>query len=321
MNTPPIPATIVTGFLGSGKTTLINHWLDWLGQRGEKVAYVKNEIGATDIDTTLLRGKNIASAELLNGCICCTLVGPFVDSIDELIKTHQPDRVIIESAGTAEPTALALMVDNHPQLDRDGMVSIIDVLNFEGYNEVTEAAKRQAELTDLLILNKVEQADLLTKKRVVGYLREVNETAPIVEAPNGKLNPDLVFGLQSVAVPTHHQHQDHDQHDHTDDDHHHGHEHTDGIDAITLSLAPVDLAVLTQVVEQLPRKVIRVKGWVNTSQGWQVLNAVNRRVGWSQLEKTPDNSQLILIGFGMASLQAELEGLLRQAELRPGGTS
>ena len=79
-----IPTTVFTGFLGSGKTTIIKYLIEHLAAQGIKVAYIKNEIGSEDFDTELIKGEHIETKELLNGCICCTLIGPFMSSIDEL---------------------------------------------------------------------------------------------------------------------------------------------------------------------------------------------------------------------------------------------
>ena len=135
MNFQLTPTTIITGFLGSGKTTIINHLIEYLQNQGERVAYIKNEIGDEDLDAKLMKGKYIEAKEVLGGCICCTLVGPFIKAINELVDTYQPDRIIVESAGTADPAALSLMVQDHPKLIRDGTVAIIDVQNFSGYKD------------------------------------------------------------------------------------------------------------------------------------------------------------------------------------------
>lgn len=290
-----VPTTIITGFLGSGKTTIINHLIDYLQTKGEKVAYIKNEIGEEDIDAKLMRGKNIQARELLNGCICCTLVGPFINSINELVSTYGPDRVIVESAGTADPASLALMVEDHPLLSRDGLVAIIDVENFEGYKDIHDAAKRQAEMTDLIIFNKVENVNISQKRRVVGYVRELNEYSPIVEAPNGKINPELVFGLQVRELPNlvgENLHRDHD----------------DQITAFDFfSDKSFDKNKLTQAIKDLPKSVFRVKGVAKIDQDWQVLNAAYKRVDYSKVPESLlaefKQTKLIIIGFQVKQQQ------------------
>jgi len=197
-----IPTTVFSGFLGSGKTTIISNLIDELQANNQQVIYIKNEIGDTDIDGKVLEGKGIKTKELLNGCICCTLVGPFISSINEIVETFSPDKIIIEASGAADPSALALMISLHPNLARDGVIGIIDVVNFEGYKDLSVTAQNQTKFTDLIIFNKIELVDIAKKKAVVGYVRELNAHSPIIEAPNGKISSKLVFGLNSKDLPT-----------------------------------------------------------------------------------------------------------------------
>lgn len=295
-----LPTTIVNGFLGSGKTTIISHLIDELISQKEKVVYVKNEIGETDLDAQLMRGKNIVAKELLNGCICCTLVGPFLASINELISTYQPDRIIIESAGSADPASLALMVDNHPSLKRDGVISIIDVVNFNGYDKINHVTKRQAEFTDLIIFNKVELVDQKRKMQVVGYVREINEKSPIIEAKNGQVAGNLIFGITTSLIPQL------DAHEHS----HHNEE--DEITAFTYkSEKEIDKSALKTFLQNLPKNIFRVKGFfADKDRKWVVNHVFNR----TDFEEMPENlttnlnttTQLIFIGYKSQVNQAEI---------------
>lgn len=316
-----IPTTVITGFLGSGKTTIIKHLIEHLTKKGQKVAYVKNEIGEEDFDTQLIQGQNIQTKELLNGCICCTLVGPFMAAIDELASLHKFDRIIIETAGSADPATMALSVSNHPRLIRDGVITIVDVVHFDGYEDLTFVAKRQAELTDLIVFNKVELADTQRKQAVVGYVRELNERAPIVEAVGGILNPSVAFGIASSEV-TEILAQDLPDHTHSQN---HSHETEDGISAFTfVSEAMFDKQVLKECIQnQLPKTVIRVKGLVQFQTGWEVVNAVYKRFD-SQLapkelvqQRTKkQQTRLIVIGYKISDDEKRVSDLLRRAELR-----
>lgn len=273
---PNIPTTIFTGFLGSGKTTIISHLIDQLQAKGEQVVFIKNEIGETDIDSLMMQQKGIETEELLNGCICCTLVGPFLHSIDELIERFSPDRIIIEASGAADPAALALMVSSHPKLERDGVISIIDVLNFEGYQDLTITAKEQTKFTDLLVFNKVELVDLDHKKRIVGYVRELNTQSPIIEAPEGKIDISVVFGITSKELDQllteHGQSQSHE------------HIKTDSFESTTLtSTNTFSQEKLTQKLSDIPKNIFRAKGIVHTQQGWQILNMVAGRTTFTSL--------------------------------------
>lgn len=290
MNTEKqIPTTVINGFLGSGKTTIISHLIDHLISKNKKVVYVKNEIGEMDLDAKLMRGKNIISQELLNGCICCTLVGPFIASIDEISKEYNPDRIIIESAGSADPASIALMVENHPKLRRDGVIVIIDVLNFNGYDKIDEVSKRQTEFTDLIILNKVEQVDIRRKKRVVGYIRILNEKSPIVEAPSGKINPDLVFGLGETDLG--------EFINHHPEDHH---QEEDQINAFTyISNKKFTKESLNNFLSNLPKNIFRVKGIFQTEDKPLVVNGVFNRFDFKTLDETVNEkmTKLIFIGY------------------------
>lgn len=314
----PIPTTVVTGFLGAGKTTIITHLVEKLQKQDIQVVYIKNEIGDADIDSKIMTGKNIRSQELLNGCICCTLVGPFHNAILEIVQQFKPDRIIIEASGAADPAALALMVDAHPNLMRDGVVSVVDVVNFQGYQDLSTTARNQTKFTDLLIFNKIEQTDLQRKQAVVGYVRELNSHAPIIEAPRGKVSPQVVFGIASQdlrqILKKHEQVPSENQ---TQESHPHKHVENDGIEAFHISIeSEFDKTGLEKWLLTLPKQVFRVKGLVKLDdQSWQVVNRVGVRV---DLKPAPADLQvtktlLIFIGFNIkrykAKFQEDLESI------------
>ncbi|HYD35234.1 MAG TPA: GTP-binding protein [Vitreimonas sp.] len=293
----------MTGFLGSGKTTIILSLIDQLQRRGEQVVYIKNEIGSENIDGQLAQNKTVQTTELLNGCICCTLVGPFISAIDELMLQHQPDRIIIEASGAAEPSAIALMVSSHARLTRDGVISIIDVENFEGYKDISFTAQQQAKFTDLILLNKVELVDDDRKRAVVGYIRELNASSPILEAPHGQISPAVVFGLHPAEITSHPP-----EHVHTADEH-------EDIDTLTITVAePPSLTSLRTALGALPKAVFRVKGILSINTGEVMLiNKVGTRIEISPLEDQDihSTSKLVLIGFRLQDQQENILSSLR----------
>jgi G3E family GTPase len=297
-----IPTTVINGFLGSGKTTIISHLIDYLTEKNKKVVYVKNEVGEMDLDAKLMRGKNIISQELLNGCICCTLVGPFIASIDEIAQTYHPDRIIIESAGSADPASIALMVENHPKLKRDGVIVIIDVLNFNGYDKIDEVSKRQTEFTDLIVFNKVEEVDNQRKSQVVGYVRVLNEKAPIVEAPKGKINPELVFGIGETDLG--------DIKDHNPEHHD---EESDQITAFSyISNKKFDQNSLNDFLVNLPKSIFRVKGIFQTEDKPMIINGVFKRFDFEDINDQIEEKQtkLIFIGYQAEKNKEEITSKL-----------
>jgi G3E family GTPase len=305
-----IPVTIVTGFLGSGKTTIISSLIDFLLQSGVKVAYIKNEIGSEDIDGKLMRGKNIDTRELLNGCICCTLTGPFYHAVSELVETIHPDRIIIEASGVADPSAIALLVSSHPLVYRDGVIGVIDVVNFEGYKDLSETARRQAQFTDVIVFNKIEAVSLERKKSVVGFVRELNDTSPIVESPQGILDPRLAFGITPIEKIWAHEHEH--IHDHTT------HLTDESIQTIHITKSGLmDKEKLMKILSDLPVNIIRVKGYIQTQDGVYLLNKVGVHtvfVKEQSLSGEKENN-IICIGFSLSEWEEDIKVKIMGASL------
>ena len=135
----PIPITIVTGFLGSGKTTLILNLIPQL-PKDYRLALLKNEFGDVAIDSQLASSSSISGVkELLNGCICCNLVGQLGDALETLRKDVRPDRIIIETSGSAFPATLAIEVNRLGRetgcFSLDGVIVVIDVENWYIYSQ------------------------------------------------------------------------------------------------------------------------------------------------------------------------------------------
>lgn len=189
-----VPVTIVTGFLGSGKTTLINYLLTEVGAR-EKLAIIKNEIGDVAVDSKIIKGKNIVMKELLNGCVCCTLVGELEDSLKELVDTVKPDRIIIEASGAANPAILAVNLDRLPFVKRDLIVTLIDAVHFEGYKDKSIVMKMQQKFTDLIVVNRVEEVDEDKLEHVLDDIYEIRPGVPVVKTASGRVDAEILFGV------------------------------------------------------------------------------------------------------------------------------
>jgi G3E family GTPase len=317
MNTQT-PTTIFSGFIGSGKTTIIGHLIDQLQAQNTQVVYIKNEVGDVDLDAKIMQGKNIQTRELLNGCICCTLVGPFYLSITEIVNQYHPDRILIEASGAADPSALALMVSSHPLLKRDGVIGVVDVVNFEGFSDLSVTSQNQTKFTDLIIFNKVELADLARKQSVVGYVRELNSHSPIIEALEGKVSPEVIFGLdgsgvggteisdtgldkllkkQTQELPHQHSH----------------HLEKDQIAAVNRVLDhALDEKTFRAWLETLPTRVFRAKGiFMTPDQKYKLFNKVGQRVDIEDFanDKAEIKPIVILIGHRLADSDNLFENL------------
>lgn len=300
------PVTIFSGFLGSGKTTLIANLVDELQKKDEKVVYLKNEIGDASVDTKMMKRHHIPTSELLSGCICCTLVGSFAVALKDIVVEYHPDRIIVEASGAADPSAIALTVSSIKEVYRDAVIGVIDVVNFTGYKDISLTARHQAEFTDIIVFNKIELVDDQQKMAVVGYVRELNEKAPIVEAPVGRVDSRLVVGITQPTV-----HSTHSKKESKKEAHHH-HDHTHELDTITIQVPEfIPSLELRAWLTTLPKTVFRGKGVVKTADGVMMVNKVGQRVELKQEEELKPSQDLILIGFSITSLQKELQKQLK----------
>ncbi|BEI90348.1 uncharacterized protein CcaverHIS019_0304180 [Cutaneotrichosporon cavernicola] len=197
----PTPVTCFTGFLGAGKTTTI---LGLLGKLPEdyKVMLLKNEYGDVEVDSLLAKQSNISGVtEILNGCLCCTMVGLVENALVEIREKYHPDRIIIESSGSAFPATLALQIRSLESkgFKLDGVVTVIDCVNFRGYEDDSPTAKLQAQYTDLHILSKHEDVSEREFDLLLDRLGDLTDSTPHIKVSREKpLTPELVFGLDST---------------------------------------------------------------------------------------------------------------------------
>ncbi|KAJ3114608.1 hypothetical protein HK100_001609 [Physocladia obscura] len=202
------PVTVFTGFLGSGKTTILLALLAQIPKE-YNVVVLKNEFGDITVDSQLIdsaagvnggRKSSVRVAEMLNGCLCCVLVGQMKNALLDIKEKYNPDRIIIETSGSAFPAPIAWQIR---QLEPDGfsldaIITVIDCVNFTGYEDTSYTAKMQAKYTDLILLNKHE---LITERQfdiLLDHVYELNEDTPKFKC-NGTqgVSPSLIFGIDT----------------------------------------------------------------------------------------------------------------------------
>ena len=193
-----------TGFLGSGKTTLILNLIPQL-PKTYKLALLKNEFGDLAVDSALASEVSISGVrELLNGCICCNLVGQLGDALFELRDEVSPDRIIIETSGSAFPATLAMEVNRIAREDGgfslDGVVSVIDVENWKGYEDTSVTAKMQAKYTDLIVFNKWELVDEMAFVRCLDRVGDLDVETAWVKSRKGLVDLGVVVGIDGALI-------------------------------------------------------------------------------------------------------------------------
>ena len=288
-----IPVTVITGFLGSGKTSLIRHLLQ--NNQGRRIAVLVNEFGELGIDGELLKsceicpedgeqGSNIF--ELTNGCLCCTVQEEFYPTMQQLIKRRDSiDCILIETSGLALPKPLVKAFrwqEIRAAATVDAVITVVDCAAVASGTFASDpeaiAAQRQADdslehetplqelfedqlaCADLVVLNKTDLVDLETKLEVEELIKqELPRVVKIVESDRGQVDASILLGFQAAVEdnldsrPSHHD---------TEEDHEHDEEITSTHVVLDRSFDPEKLQQqLQQLAHQ--QEIYRIKGFVS----------------------------------------------------------
>ena len=336
-----IPCTIITGFLGAGKTTLVRHLLE--NANGRRLAVLVNEFGDLGFDGSFIEGCGIEGCtqddivELPNGCLCCTVADDFVPALNTLLnRPNPPEHILIETSGLALPKPLVRAFnwpDIRSRVTVDGVIAVVDGpaiasgafaedpdaleaqrasdSSVEHENPLEEVFEDQLLCADLIILNKTDQMQPGDKGKV---LAEINEHLPravkVIETAHGKVDPTVLLGMGAAAEadldsrPSHHE---------TADDHDH-----DDFESVAF---PVDaVATPEALVARVERAaeaagVLRIKGFapVNGKPMRLVVQGVGQRVAhhfdrpWKANEARDGRMVVIgLKGFDVKAVEAAL---------------
>ena len=189
-----IPCDIVTGFLGSGKTTLLKYVLQH-GLNNRRVAIVMNELGDLGVDGKVIKDLEAVEklVELDNGCICCSIGFRFALAIQEIVETANPELIIIETTGVAEPQPL-LQELGIAGLTLDAVITVVDAENLLGVHSQSVVTEKQIEAADFIVLNKIDLVDEKHLRKVEKYLQKLNDRALLLPASYGQVKTDLLFG-------------------------------------------------------------------------------------------------------------------------------
>ena len=297
-----IPATIITGFLGAGKTTLIRHMLE--NVQGRRIALIINEFGDLGVDGDILKGCGDETCreedvmELSNGCICCTVADDFIPTMEKLLaREDKPDHIVIETSGLALPQPL-VRAFNWPgistQVTVDGVVTVVDGKavtdgrfahsvkaidaqrkldeNLDHETPLSELFEDQVACADMIVVNKADLLDAAQADALVASLRSsARDGVQVVKTSMGKLPVDVLLG-QGIGAEAdltsrhelHHHHHDDDKHGH----HHHEHDH-DAFESFVVNLGEIsDAKQFADQTSDIIRAhdILRLKGFAAVAE-------------------------------------------------------
>lgn len=339
----PVPIYILSGFLGSGKTTLLSHAIRYMKEKDRKVAVVMNELGEVNLDGVAV-GMEVPMAEMLDGCICCTVRGDLGITIQQLILDEKPDVVFIEATGVANPMEILDGVTEaslYMKVELKGVITVVDAAHLheqmeKGAGKTYRLMEEQVRCASVLILNKTDLVDASKLDSLEEALKEWNPHAPLIRAIRAEVEPALLW--ESELTPAHgrehgedgscgcghgHNHGEHHGHEHSHSHghsckhHHHSHEH---VMVLTRYLkGAVDSSAFEELVGRLPDSVYRAKGvltFQDTANRY-LFQFAYRQADFMKITpqvNVPDVVVFIGEQIPKQQLEAELDRLEQQAE-------
>lgn len=191
------PFILLTGFLGAGKTSFLQHYLEYQTRRSRFVAVIQNEIGAQGLDGKLL-GYTVVEVDA--GCVCCTLAGNLGRAVSGILERFTPDSVILETSGLADPFNLYEELEAlSERLRLDATVTVVDAVNLEAALAKGPIAADQIRAADILVVNKCDLVDAQRAAAVEDRLASLNPAALRFRTVGGDLNPALLFDAEVTA--------------------------------------------------------------------------------------------------------------------------
>ncbi|HVV85357.1 MAG TPA: GTP-binding protein [Kofleriaceae bacterium] len=320
-----VTTIVLTGFLGAGKTTLVNRLIAARAARGAagadagggKLAIIVNELGAVGVDGDLLPRGSARQVELPGGCVCCVLAGDLERTVEEMLAANPDvDTLVLETTGVAEPLPIVWTLEREPLAARlrvAAVVTLVDPSSFAAARRTSTAAEIQVEGADVILLSK---ADVTAEAEREAARAEVERLAPGRPVLEGSAAEQVGWLLEVLEDPEResghaHGHEHEHAHEHGDDCDDDAHAHAPGITGahgVTAVAVPapetVDLEQLEDELAALPAGYFRIKGIVHAfdprrgerAPGWAVVHRVGARVSSEEVAPPSEPARLVALG-------------------------
>jgi G3E family GTPase len=292
---PPIPVTLIAGFLGAGKTTLLNHILS--GDHGMRAAVLVNDFGAINIDAKLIVGVENDTVQLSNGCVCCTIRDDLIGACIGLLQRPEcPEHLFVELSGVSAPVpVLNSFLETRLQhaFCFNSILSVVDSEQLPKLSgEMARLARDQIGVADVVVLNKTDLVSADELAVVKQLVQRITPGSRVIEAVQGRIPLELIFEGSATDPAARRER-----------DHHDGHNHPHGFTTWSwTSDQALSLPKLRALLEQFPETVYRCKGVVQIEEmpvNRYVLQMVGKRYCFEESgrwDNEAPRSEIVLIG-------------------------
>lgn len=284
--TPDIPLTVIGGYLGAGKTTLVNHLIT--NPKSPRLAIIVNDFGALNIDESLIKSRDGDTVSLTNGCVCCSLSNALADGLSVLLdRCPKPEHIVLEASGVAEPRRVAqygLLISG---VRLAAVIGVADAETVEAQAKdkfVGPLIQTQLCDADLIVLSKTDLISDQRRVEVRGWVEKLVPAARLIETGGDALPLSVLLGEGDLAPPK------------------------SGPGARMpvfhswsyVSDQAFDADKVKAVLEKLPSFIVRVKGFLETDGGHYVVHLAGRRVNLEKLAERPHatGTRLVFISVG-----------------------
>ena len=303
-----VPVTIISGFLGSGKTTLLNHILE--NQNGLKTAVLVNEFGEIGIDNDLIIETSEDMIELSNGCICCTINGELLSTVEKILeRSNNLDYIIVETTGLADPLPVAMTFAGSSLREKvrlDSILTLVDADNFDFNIDRKSIYYSQILYGDILLINKCDLVNNEKLEDIERKIFDIKKEPRILRCSNSKVGLETIIsvGLFETDKYIFKDIEKAKSHEHSHHSHEHSHDLQNNIEGFTSvsfeCLDPFSLRKFQNFLDnQLSENVFRAKGilWFQESERKHIFHLSWKRFSLDDEDWKKDKSnKIVLIG-------------------------